>query len=239
LLELLGIDRAQGVPALWRFDEHRERGQVDALVEEVAKGRRVVLVSDAGTPTVADPGFRLVRACRRAGLPVEALPGPVAAVVALSGSGLPTDRFFFEGFLPSRSVERRERLKAMSAFAVTLVLYESPHRVLEALGDIEEVFGRDHEICVSRELTKLHEEVIVGGVGQVRATLSEAEPRGEFVICVAPVEREAEDEWAAVDRAIDVLAEQGLTGRTIKEVITALFEVPRSELYDRIRDRQN
>lgn len=238
LLELLGIGREGGRPRLWRYDDHTARGQSEQLVEEVRRGRKVVLVSDAGTPTISDPGYRLVRACREEGLEVVALPGPVAAMVALSASGLASDRFFFEGFLPSGAGQRRERLEELDELSVTLLIYESPRRILGALRDVEQVCGAARQVCVARELTKKHEEFFVGPVADIIATLeARGEVRGEVVLCIGPAEDgEQEDElWREADRAIQVMVDQGVGDRTIKEVISELFEVPRSEIYGRIQ----
>ncbi len=242
LLELLGIPREDGRPRLWRFDEHRGASQVENLVEEIAAGRQVVLVSDAGTPTISDPGYLLVRACREAGLAVEALPGPVAAVVALSASGLPTDRFLFEGFLPRGTGERQGRLEALERLGATVVVYESPHRVEGTLEDIAEVYGADHEVAMCRELTKVHEEVLHGGVGAVLEELRgrDGGVKGEVVVVIGPGAGPGEGEaWEEVDRLIEALVAQELSARTIKEVVAAVHEVPRSALYDRIKAAQN
>lgn len=237
LLELLGIGREEGRPKLWRYDDHTARQQSEALVEEVRRGRRVVLVSDAGTPTISDPGYRLVQACRAADLEVVALPGPVAAMVALSASGLASDRFFFEGFLPASKNQRLARLEELDKLGVTLLIYESPKRLLASLRDVIEVCGEERQVCVARELTKKHEEFFVGPAGEVLARIEEGgEVRGEVVLCVgAAPERSPEELWGEADRVIEILSAQGVGDRTIKEVISELFDVPRSEIYSRIR----
>lgn len=238
LLERLGIERVDGQPRLWRYDEHTADDQVPNLVEAIKDGQAVVLVSDAGTPTISDPGYRLVRACRQKELEVTALPGAVAASVALSGSGLATDRFVFEGFLPAKDAARVSRLDALRELATTAVAYESPRRVVSTLQAVESVFGDDHQVCVARELTKRHEEYLTGAVGEIRRQLEERNSiRGEVVVIIEGWDPSGDDEerrWAEADRAIEVLADQGLGGRTIKEVVSQLYEVPRSQLYDRI-----
>lgn len=238
LLELLGVERRQGRPKLWRYDDHTARRGSDALVEEIRKGRLVVLVSDAGTPTISDPGYRLVRACREAGVEVVALPGPVAAMVALSASGLASDRFYFEGFLPTGAAQRRARLKELDELGVTLLIYESPKRIVETLRDVGEVCGEDRSVCVARELTKKHEEFVVGDVSTVVEELAERdEVRGEVVLCVGPgMVEEGEELWSEADRLIRALKAQGVGDRTIKEVVSELYDVPRSEIYGRIRE---
>jgi 16S rRNA (cytidine1402-2'-O)-methyltransferase len=242
LLEHLGIARVDGKPALWRYDDHSADQQVAPLVERVAGGDQVVLVSDAGTPTISDPGYRLVRACRTRGLAVTALPGPVAALVALSGAGLPTDRFFFEGFLPTTTEKRRERLSEVCRLPATVVAYESPRRILGLLDDLQEVCGARREVCAARELTKRFEEYLTGTVDEVKRALAERdEIRGEFVVCIAPASDEDgdDDQWEEADRLIEALLEQQLRSRTIKDVVSQLCDVPRSQIYDRIETLKN
>ncbi|MBA2660876.1 MAG: 16S rRNA (cytidine(1402)-2'-O)-methyltransferase [Bradymonadaceae bacterium] len=239
LLERLGIVRVDGVPALVSYHEHNEQARVSSLVAALQQGKRVVLVSDAGTPAISDPGFRLVRAAVEAGLAITALPGPVAAMVALSASGLPTDRFFFEGFLPSKQGARRKRLSVLDALGVSVVLYESPHRVIVLLEDVVEVLGAQREVCVARELTKLHEEYLRGTADAVRSTLSARERvRGEFVVILGPRVDEdpaaAEEREEAIDSKILELLEEGMRPRGIKEVVSALFGLAKSEIYERI-----
>lgn len=240
LLELLGIERRDGKPRLVRYDDHTADEKTDQIVTMIAGGDQVVLVSDAGTPTISDPGFQLVRQCRRRGLEVVALPGPVAALVALSGSGLPTDRFFFEGFLPTKQQGRRERIGQLDELAVTALVYVSVHRVVDVLEDLEEVLGADREICLARELTKMHEEYLTGSVSEVRERIEEQLPiQGELVLCISPAagaEDDEDDQWAQADRLIRVLDEQNVSSRTIKEVVSELCDVPRSAIYDRIQE---
>lgn len=238
LLELLGIERVEGRPELWRYDDHTAPKQVEPLLQAIDAGRRVVLISDAGTPTISDPGYRLVRACRQTGRKVEVLPGPVAAVVALSGSGLASDRFVFQGFLPSGRNERLKALQELEALRMTVVAYESPRRIVDALEDVESVCGQEREVCVARELTKIHEEFLVGPVAEVRGQLQERQNgvRGEIVLCLSAAgEKPEESRWEEADRAIAILDAQGLATRTIKDVVCELFDVPRSQIYDRIK----
>ncbi len=241
LLELLGISRADGKPKLVSFHEHNERERIDELLAALSAKQTVVLASDAGTPTISDPGYHLVREAAKAGHEVVPLPGPVAAVVALSASGLPTNRFFFEGFVPTKTTARQERLAALKPLGVTVLIYESPHRIVALLEDVEEVFGADHEVCAARELTKMHEEFLRGPAAEVRAELASREIHGEFVLVVAPFE--AEDSEEELDRAIDdkiaELLDEGMRPRGIKEVVAELFDVRKSELYDRIERVKN
>jgi len=167
------------------FFEHNERWKGEKLLQTLRDGRDVALVSDAGTPGISDPGFRLVREARAAGLPVVPVPGPSALVAALSVSGLPTDRFRFVGFLPPKTVARQRALRELETDRDTLVFYESPQRVIAALADMREVLG-DREAFLCREATKLHEEYRRGTLGELGASLAARDRvRGEIVLVVA------------------------------------------------------
>jgi 16S rRNA (cytidine1402-2'-O)-methyltransferase len=187
LLATLGIVR----PML-SLHEHNEAARAAEIVAKLRDGRSVALVSDAGTPLVSDPGFRVVAAVRAAGLRVVPIPGACAAIVALSIAGLPTDRFCFEGFLPSRAAARRTRLQALAREPRTLVFYEAPHRIAETLADFAAAFGGDRPAVLARELTKLHESTYADSLGALAARAgSDADMnRGEAVLIVggAPVE---------------------------------------------------
>src|SRR5690554_176342 len=242
LLELLGILRDGGVPRLLSYHEHNAAERIPELLERLDAGEQVVLVSDAGTPTISDPGYRLVRAAAIASHAVSALPGPVAAMVALSAAGLPTNRFFFEGFLPTKTRARAERLGQLRALGVTVILYESPRRVLGLLQDVEAVYGGAHEVCAARELTKMHEEYLRGSCAQVRAALAgRPEIYGEFVVILAPYIPEDEDADIArqVDDKIRELLAEGMRPRGIKAVLAELFDLRKSELYARIEAIKN
>src|SRR5262249_11548133 len=146
-------------------------------------GQTIALVCDAGTPAISDPGFRLTKEALGAGIKVVPLPGASALVAALSASGLPTDRFTFEGFLPAKTKERRVRLQALVGETRTLIFYEAPHRLIDSLRDIQEIFG-EREIVIAREITKLHEEFLRGPITDVLEQLSRTEPRGEITLLV-------------------------------------------------------
>lgn len=182
LLQHLSIERP-----LISFHTHNEHRLVEQLVQRLAQGERFALVSDAGTPGISDPGFLLVREALRAGIEVECLPGATAFVPALVVSGLPCDRFVFEGFLPPKK-GRQTRLKELAEEGRTIVLYESPHRLLRSLQDLQEHFGADRKLSVSREISKLHEETVRGTFPELIAHFMKKEPRGEFVIVVAGME---------------------------------------------------
>ena len=166
--------------------DHNEAQQVDALLARLRAGDDIALVSDAGTPLISDPGYRLVRAVREAGIAVSPVPGPCAAIAALSVAGIASDRFAFEGFLPAKSSARREALQALAGEPRTLIFYESSHRIEEMLGDLVAVFGDVRRAVVARELTKRFETVLDGSLAAIHATVA-AEPdqrRGEFVVVV-------------------------------------------------------
>lgn len=163
---------------------HNEHKTVDALVQRIKNGDTLALISDAGTPAISDPGFLLTRACVEAGLEVDCLPGATAFVPALVNSGLPNDKFIFEGFLPKKK-GRQTRLKLLAEEQRTLIFYESPHKLLKTLKDFMDHFGADRKLSVSREITKLHEETIRGTVQEIMAYYESKPPKGEIVLVVA------------------------------------------------------
>jgi 16S rRNA (cytidine1402-2'-O)-methyltransferase len=194
--------------------DHNERSRAIEIIARLRAGESVALVSDAGTPAISDPGFELVRAAAAAGIEIVAIPGPCAAIAALSIGALPTDRFCFEGFLPARGAARRARLKLLESEARTLVFYESPHRVQETLEDCAVVFGESRNASVVREATKLHETAYRGPLGELlRIAREDADfSRGEIVLLIggapqAPVEGEAgpDGHAGALDKALAVL----------------------------------
>jgi len=166
--------------------EYNEREVVERLADRVAAGETVALVSDAGTPNISDPGFRMVRECRRRGLKVIPIPGPCALVTALCASGLPTNAFFYAGFLPPKSAARVRFLEANKNAPHTLILYESCHRIAAFAQEIVQVLGPERTVCIARELTKLHETFRTGPAAAVAATLEGSQLKGEFVVLIAP-----------------------------------------------------
>jgi 16S rRNA (cytidine1402-2'-O)-methyltransferase len=163
------------------FNEHRT---VESVCIKITSGTRVALISDAGTPGISDPGFLLIRACIESGITVESLPGATALIPALVNSGLPSDRFVFEGFLPAKK-GRKKRLEALAEEKRTIVLYESPYRLVRTLEDLEYVLGPERGASVSRELTKVFEETVRGSLSYLSDFFKEHKPRGEFVIIVS------------------------------------------------------
>jgi 16S rRNA (cytidine1402-2'-O)-methyltransferase len=168
------------------YHEHNESEAAERLAASLASGRSVALATDAGTPGISDPGFRLVRACRRRGLPVVPVPGPVAFAAVLSASGLPTNGFLFAGFLAPKTSARLAFFERNREFAYTIVLYESCHRIAKALDDLVAVLGPERVICVAKEVSKVHETFWVGTAAEVRERISRASLRGEFTLLVAP-----------------------------------------------------
>ncbi len=165
------------------FHSQNEHRLLDRVIDKIQEVETAVLVSDAGTPGISDPGFLLVRACIEAGIPVECLPGPSAFVPALVASGLPCDKFVFEGFLPHKK-GRQTRLTILSKESRTIVLYESPHRLIKCLGQIVEYFGAERKICVCREITKFYEEFARGTAQEVLLHFQQKEVKGEIVIII-------------------------------------------------------
>ena len=212
LLQSLGISR----PLVSLF-EHNESQRVPRLLERLAAGQSVALVSDAGTPLLSDPGFELVRAASRAGFAVQAIPGPSAITAALAVAGLPTQRFCFEGFLPARAAERRRALAALAHEPRTLVFFEAPHRIRATLADLAAEFGAQREAVVTRELTKAHESIYRGTLAELGLTAARDEnfERGEITLVVAgatPADAATADP-AQLRRTVDILLKELPPGR--------------------------
>ncbi|MCB0324714.1 MAG: 16S rRNA (cytidine(1402)-2'-O)-methyltransferase [Bdellovibrionales bacterium] len=176
---------------VWSYHEQNERVQAEKVAQCIADGQSVALTSDAGTPTISDPGFRLVAACRAQGLPVVTVPGPCALIAALSISGLPTDRFRFEGFLPVKEGKRREALAQALEETCPTIFYESPHRIVKTLSAIAEM-AHDREVFVARELTKLHEEALKATAGALAEDYrNRSSIKGEFVLIISGAPKRA------------------------------------------------
>ena len=219
------------------YHEHNAVAARPKLLARLAAGEAIALVSDAGTPLISDPGFKLVRAACEAGLPVRAVPGPSAALAALAVAGLPTDRFFFEGFLPPKDGARRTRIAELARIPATLILYESGPRIGRALQALAEGLG-PRQAAVCRELTKLHEEVRRGELAALAQAYDDnaknpAEIRGEFCIVIAPP---TADEGAPDADAVDVLLRRALRHASVKDAVSDVAAAtgrPRREIYQR------
>ncbi|HKU29975.1 MAG TPA: 16S rRNA (cytidine(1402)-2'-O)-methyltransferase [Arthrobacter sp.] len=216
------------------YHEHNEAAKTEELLEQVRAGKTIIMVSDAGMPAVSDPGFRLVEAAVAAGLSVTAFPGPSAVLTALALSGLPTDRFCFEGFLPRKAGERSSRLADLAGERRTMVFFEAPHRLEPMLRALHERFGPDRRIAVCRELTKTYEEVLRGSVRELLEWAENNEVRGEIAVVVAGAPEQApgapEDHVAAVN----ALVAQGVR---LKEAVAAVADdarVSKRELYSAV-----
>ncbi len=236
------------------YHDHNERGKADSLLDEVASGATVLVVSDAGMPTINDPGLAIVRCAIERGLPVTCAPGPSAVLDALALSGLPTDRFCYEGFVPRKHAERMKRLRALAGEMRTIVFYETPHRIEETMNDLEEALGSSRLMALARELTKDYEEVRRGTISEIRESVVNNPPRGEIVLVIAGAsEEEAVQAAGSSILSIDDLAQ--LAVRTaqnnnvrIKEAITQVVAdnplpdgsfMSRKDVYARVLDMKN
>lgn len=213
--------------------EHNEREVCGRLLDRLAAGENIALVSDAGTPLISDPGFVLVRAARQAGIRVVPVPGPSALTAALSACGLPTDRFRFEGFLPARQAARRQRLQALCELDITLVCYESSHRILESLDDMVACLGAERRAVIARELTKTFESLTEGTLAELLAAFR-ADPercRGEFVVLVEGAGQAAETLDAGARHTLEVLAGE-LPLKRAAALASAITGVAKNRLYE-------
>jgi 16S rRNA (cytidine1402-2'-O)-methyltransferase len=228
LLAHAGLERTS---PLLVVNDHTEAARIGEVLQRLARGERVAVVTDAGTPGISDPGERLVRAAADSGYTVEIVPGPSAAIAALVASGLPTGRFVFEGFLPRKGSGRTERLAELAGERRTVVLYEAPHRLARTLADLSTGLGTDRRVAIARELTKLHEEVWRGRVGDAVGWAGEHDPRGEFVIVVAgaPAPEGATDDDVRV--AVGAALDRGLSARDAAAVVATALGVPKRRAY--------
>ena len=196
---------------LLSYHEHNETRRAAELVREARQGKNIAVVSDAGMPAIADPGYRVVTEAIAAGVPVVPIPGPVAVETALAASGLPTDAFRFGGFLPAKKTQRRKTLRAMAHSTATLVFYEAPHRILETLADVKTILG-ERPIVVARELTKIHEEFLRGPTSEVLAELqSRKTVKGEITLLIGRGAVEPEKTRTVQQRVAELIEKQGLT----------------------------
>ena len=234
LLRHFGLSR----PML-SLHEHNERQKMESVVQQLQENQSIALVSDAGTPLVSDPGFPLLRRVRELNLPVVAVPGPCAAIAALSVAGLPTDRFIFEGFLPSRRGARQARLQTLAAEQRTLVFYESGKRLAPMLEDLCLIFGPQREAAVARELTKLYESLYRAGLGELKLQ-SDSDPdmsRGELVVLVQGCSEREEEHDQELDRVLSVLLPVLPLSQAVK-LACALTDLGRNQVYKRATSLQ-
>jgi 16S rRNA (cytidine1402-2'-O)-methyltransferase len=218
------------------YHEHNELERAADLISKLLAGSSVAVVSDAGTPGISDPGFRVVQAAIEAGVQVVPLPGPVAFVTALVASGLTTDTFVFDGFLPSKQNERRRRLRELAGFPATLIFYESPRRIAATVADCLATLG-DRRAVVARELTKLHEEFLRGTLSEIHSKLSSATFKGEAVLLIDRVRGEmpAVASNASLTRRLAELESEGIDHKTALKQVSKEFGISKSEAYRRLQ----
>ncbi|MEH2367164.1 16S rRNA (cytidine(1402)-2'-O)-methyltransferase [Nostoc sp.] len=214
------------------YHEHNRTSRIPELLEHLVNNKAIALVSDAGMPGISDPGYELVKACIEAGIPVVPIPGASAAITALSASGLPTNRFIFEGFLPAKTQQRQEHLESLQTESRTLIFYESPHRLRDTLQDLALVWGSDRQIVLGRELTKLYEEFWRGTIAEAIAYYTQREPQGEYTLVVAGIPASqpqlTEEELKA---ELKQLISQGISRSQASRQLAKFTSLPRRQLY--------
>jgi 16S rRNA (cytidine1402-2'-O)-methyltransferase len=226
------LDRYGIATPLTPYHEHNAAKARPLLLRRLADGGAIALVSDAGTPLISDPGFKLVRAATQAGRPVTALPGASALLAGLTVAGLPTDQFFFAGFLPPKEVARRARIAELGRIPATLIVFETGPRVAAALAELAAGLGQNREAALCRELTKLHEEVLRGDLETLAQNCAQSEPRGEIVLVIAPPPEPA----AASVAETETLLRAALLRVSLKDAVGEVAEatgLPRREIYQR------
>ena len=229
LLHHLGIKKV-----MRPYHDHSSAADRDAILSRLAS-EIVVLVSDAGTPLIADPGYKLVAAARAAGLLVGAVPGPSAALMALTLSGLPTDRFLFGGFLPTKEKARRDALAQVASLDATLIFFDTGPRIGKSLAAAKDVLG-DRPAALARELTKLYEEIVTGSLSDLAVRYADVPPKGELVIVIGPPAPDAAPDDTLIDAAIDEALETETPSRAAKTV-AARFGLKKNDVYARIQKR--
>jgi 16S rRNA (cytidine1402-2'-O)-methyltransferase len=217
------------------YHEHNERKRTVELIQMLQSGANVAIVSDAGTPGISDPGYRLVHEAVRSGVCVQSIPGPTALIAALVASGLPADEFYFAGFLPSRSAARRTRLNQLSGIDATLVFYEAPHRIAESLKDMYAILG-ERQAVVARELTKIHEDVVRGRLSELSTHFgSDSHARGELVVIVdRSVIAGQKDTPDTLAKVVSSLEQEGLNTRAALKQAAKKLGLTRAEAYRRL-----
>ena len=232
LLDHYGIRKPQV-----SYHEHNEKSRAQELLLELQSGKSIALVSDAGTPLIADPGYRLVDLAREAGIAVSPVPGPSAIVAALSASGLPSASFLFRGFLPPKSTQRRKLLEQLKPSESTLIFYETPHRIVEALNDIEAILG-PRPIVLARELTKLHEEFLRGTALELRQILEgRTSVKGEFVLMIGKAGESPEQDNIPLEEAVEELIRQGVPTMEALKSVARQRGLPKRAVYKKFNER--
>jgi 16S rRNA (cytidine1402-2'-O)-methyltransferase len=218
------------------YHEHNESARSKELLAELLGGKNVALVSDAGTPLIADPGYRLVALAREQGIAVSPIPGPSATIAALSASGLPTDSFLFQGFLPVKKTQRRKMLENLKASQATLVFYETPHRIVEALEDIAEILG-SRPVVLAREVTKIHEEFLRGTSADLSKELAtRPSVRGEMVVMIGKSEVSEVDD-TPIEDAVEKLLQAGIPRMDAMKAVARERGLSKREVYKKFNER--
>ena len=233
LAERLEVQHTAKIMSLF---DHNEQSRAERIADAVDSGMRVVLLTDAGMPGVSDPGYHVVKAVSDRGLPVTSAPGPTAVTTALALSGLPTDRFTFEGFLPRKSGKRRALLQSLAREERTMVFYEAPHRIVQSVEAIVEVFGHDRRIALCRELTKLHEEVIRGRAADVLLDIADG-VRGEIALVVSGTDGPGVEPDDVVER-VSELVTQGMRGKDAAAQVAKTAGLKTREVYEAYLHRE-
>lgn len=228
LLQQFGIRKP-----LFALHEHNELSVVPQLIDKLGAGERLALICDAGTPSISDPGFRLVRAAQAAGLRVVPVPGPSAVIAALSAAGLPTDRFCFEGFLPAKQVARLAALQALTTEPRTMVFYESVHRIESMLDDCIAAFGTQRNACIGRELTKMHEQIVQADLATLKHQLATGQIplKGEFVVIIGGGSAEADVVTMPAQRLLETLIASDVPLSQAARIVADASGLARNELY--------
>lgn len=214
------------------YYEHNQNRRIPEVLEKLRQGKAIALVTDAGIPGISDPGYELVKACIEAGIEVIPIPGVSACLTALSVSGLETDRFKFEGFLPSKNKLRQQQLEELRSQSHTIILYESPHHLRQTLQDLSETLGSDRKIVLARELTKLYEEFWRGSLGEAVEYYQNTEPKGEYTLVVAgQIKEMPELSETAIKAELEALLSQGLTRSQASRQLAQNISLPRRQIY--------
>ena len=215
---------------LTSYHEHNEKTKARQLMSRLERGEQIALVSDAGTPAISDPGYRLAVEAIQGRIPVIPIPGASALTAVLSAGGLPTDRFVFDGFLPAKKQERRARLRALSSETGTLVIYEAPHRLTETLNDLAEILG-DREIVLAREVSKVHEEFLRGRLTEVAKQVAGREIKGELTLLIGGSRGQSEVSQEQIEEEIRKLKDDGLRVKEIAEILGEKYGYSKKEIY--------